>query len=307
MTNLAAAEGRQPGVAQLGYLGLAVHDLAAWESFATEILGLAPNGHDGDGALFLRMDTYHHRLILEPGAADDLAFIGWEVADEGALQALTARLEAAGHTVTRATPAEAAARSVVDLVRCADPNGMMTEIFYGPLVTYDRPFVSPRPISGFVTGGLGLGHFTLAVDDLDASLQFYRDVLGMRLSDWVAPMGPGTDFRIAFLHCNPRHHSLALFAAPAPKRLHHFLLQLGALDDIGRTYELVQERNIPIDMTLGRHTNDHMVSFYMRTPSGFSVEYGWGARMVDDRDWQVQLHVATSTWGHRRPKAAAPA
>lgn len=305
MSRLTEPEGRQAGIAQLGYLGLAVRDLAAWQGFATDILGLAPNGHAEDGALFLRMDSYHHRLILQPGETDDLAFVGWEVADEVALRALVARLEAAGHEVVRATSAEAAARSVVDLVRCTDPNGVATEIFCGPLVTNEHPFVSPRPISGFVTEGLGLGHFVLTVDDLDASLGFYRDLLGMRLSDWVAPLGPGSDFRIAFLHCNPRHHSLALFAAPAPKRLHHFMLQLGALDDIGRTYELVQERDIPIDMTLGRHTNDHMVSFYMRTPSGFSVEYGWGARMVDDRDWQVQLHVATSTWGHRRPKAAS--
>jgi len=51
---------------------------------------------------------------------------------------------------------------------------------------------------------------------------------------------------------------------------------------------------------LGRHTNDHMLSFYMRTPSGFEVEYGWGARTVDDAAWHVQRHQAPSIWGHRR-------
>jgi biphenyl-2,3-diol 1,2-dioxygenase len=52
-------------------------------------------------------------------------------------------------------------------------------------------------------------------------------------------------------------------------------------------------------MNLGKHTNDHMVSFYLRTPSGFAVEYGWGAREVDDRTWQVQVHTAGSMWGHQ--------
>jgi hypothetical protein len=45
-------------------------------------------------------------------------------------------------------------------------------------------------------------------------------------------------------------------------------------------------------MNLGKHTNDHMVSFYLRTPSGFNVEYGWGAREMDDATWQVQVHTA---------------
>jgi len=52
-------------------------------------------------------------------------------------------------------------------------------------------------------------------------------------------------------------------------------------------------------LTLGRHTNDQMFSFYVRSPAGFSVEYGWGARVIDDNKWQVQLHRTGSVWGHR--------
>lgn len=106
--------------------------------------------------------------------------------------------------------------------------------------------------------------------------------------------------KVAFFHCNPRHHSLAFAAMPqAPKRLHHFMLQTNSLDDVGSTYYLCQEQQVPIVMNLGKHTNDHMVSFYLRTPSGFAVEYGWGAREVDDRTWQVQMHTSGSIWGHQ--------
>jgi hypothetical protein len=56
---------------------------------------------------------------------------------------------------------------------------------------------------------------------------------------------------------------------------------------------------------LGRHTNDHMTSFYLKTPSGFDVEYGWGARTVDDATWQVQRHEKGSIWGHRPVAATA--
>lgn len=68
---------------------------------------------------------------------------------------------------------------------------------------------------------------------------------------------------------------------------------------MGATYDLVQDQEIWITRGLGRHTNDHMTSFYMKTPSGFDVEYGWGARTVDDTTWQVQRHENGSIWGHR--------
>ena len=79
----------------------------------------------------------------------------------------------------------------------------------------------------------------------------------------------------------------------------YWIIQAKSLDDVGSTYYLCQDQKVPITMNLGRHTNDHMVSFYLRTPSGFAVEYGWGAREVDDGIWQVQLHTSGSIWGHQ--------
>jgi hypothetical protein len=69
---------------------------------------------------------------------------------------------------------------------------------------------------------------------------------------------------------------------------------------VGFAWDLARQRNVEITLDLGRHSNDHMVSFYMRTPSGFEVEYGFGARTVD-ADWTVEQHKTISTWGHRGP------
>jgi biphenyl-2,3-diol 1,2-dioxygenase len=288
-------------ISQLGYLGLSVSDLEGWEQFAAHVLGLQPNGRDPDGSLFLRMDEYHHRFILHPTGKNDLAYIGWEVATEGAMNEVAERVRQTGVTVTPGTTEEAETRRVAGLIKFADPSGMLSEVFYGPLVTYDEPFQSPRRISGFKTGELGLGHFVVWIDDFDRTLHFYRDVLGMRVSDFVRfSPAPGIKMNVAFLHCNPRHHTMAFAKLPeAPKRLHHFMLQLRSLDDVGATYDLCHKREVPIVMQLGKHTNDHMVSFYLRTPSGFNVEYGWGAREIDDSTWQVQTHTAGSIWGHQ--------
>lgn len=294
------------GVTQLGYLGISASDMAAWEQYATEVLGVQVSERAADGSLFLRMDENHYRIAVHPTGADDLAYVGWQVADEQALTEVAERLHAAGVTVER-DPELATSRRVRSLIRFDDPNGVQSEVYYGPAVEFENPFHSPRPIGGFVTGEQGLGHILIGVNDLDQSIGFYRDVLGFRISDYIEmSMGPRKAL-LAFFHVNPRHHSLAFGAIPSPKRLNHIMLQVNKMDDVGSTYYMVQERGIPIQSTLGRHTNDHMFSFYMATPSGFGLEYGWGGREIDDTIWQVQTHTRASTWGHQRAAAPQPA
>lgn len=289
-------------IGQLSYLGLSVSRLDEWERFATEVLGLQVAAHNDDGSLSLRMDERHHRVIIHPGGRDDVAYMGWEVANGGALRAVTERLRAAGVAVTDGTADEVKARQVRQLIKCVDPNGIPLEISYGARVRNEDPFRSPKPLGGFVTGGQGLGHAVLHVDSFDDSLHFYLDVLGFRVSDFTAlePF-PGFEVQVAFLHCNERHHSLAFAQAPAPQRLNHIMLELQSLDDVGRAYYECQDRGVPIAQTLGRHNNDFVVSFYMRSPSGFEIEYGWGGRRIDDATWQVASQRGGSIWGHRRP------
>jgi 2,3-dihydroxybiphenyl 1,2-dioxygenase len=288
-------------ITQLGYLGLSVSDIHAWEQFATQTLGLQVAQRETDGTLLLRMDEYHHRFLIHPTGKDDAAYFGWEVADEHALKGIAEQLKAAGVEVRKGTLAEAAARRVVDLICFKDPSGIPSEIFYGPLMAYNTPFHSPRQISGFVANQQGLGHMVVTMDDMEQSLRFYRDVLGMRISDFVHVVRPsGEKLYLVFFHCNPRHHTIAFYGAPNPqRRLNHFMLQARSLDDVGSTFYLCQDQSIPINRGLGRHTNDQMMSFYMRSPSGFEVEYGWGGRVVDDSTWQVQHHTSGSMWGHR--------
>ncbi|MCH2410859.1 VOC family protein [Myxococcota bacterium] len=288
---------------QLGYLGMGVSDITAWEKFGTEVLGLESRGRDDDGSLLLRMDDYHHRFIFtEDSALDDLNLLGWEVKDEATLNALAGHLQKEGIEVHEGDEDAKNRRRVVHLIEFTDPNGIPTELYCGPLLSRDRPFQSLRPIGNFVAGEQGFGHLTMSVNSLEESLHFYRDVLGLRLSDWVRPQpdrGVQSDLNLAFLHCNRRHHSLAFWEVEMPKRMHHFMIQVQRLDDVGSTYDLCHDRDISIDLTLGRHTNDGMLSFYMKTPSGFDVEYGWGALEVDEEKWTVQLHTTGSSWGHR--------
>jgi 2,3-dihydroxybiphenyl 1,2-dioxygenase len=222
------------------------------------------------------------------------SFYGWELADAAALDALAARLEAAGVNVARGGAALAAERHVRDLIVFADPIGNRLEAFHGAEIA-SEPFRPGRTISGFRTGPLGMGHAVLTVERLDDVLPFYRDVLGFALSDYILK-----PFKAFFLHVNPRHHSLA-FIETGTNGVHHMMLELFSLDDVGQAYDIALMNPEGIGSTLGRHTNDHVTSFYSWSPSGFMVEYGWGGRLVEPGNWKPEEYtVGPSLWGHDR-------
>jgi len=83
-------------ISRLGYLGFEVGDVAAWERFAVDVLGLLVSGRRTDGSLALRIDDQAQRIVIHPGARDDLVYAGFEVDDEAALRRLSEELSRAG-------------------------------------------------------------------------------------------------------------------------------------------------------------------------------------------------------------------
>jgi 2,3-dihydroxybiphenyl 1,2-dioxygenase len=291
-------------VAQLGYLGFEVSDPGAWAAFATGVLGLTVAGRGEHGALSLRLDGHAHRLFVEPGPADDVVFIGWQVDDEPAFAQAVERLRAAGVDVSLGSEGDAARRHVARLARFRDPGGVPTEIFFGPEMAA-APFRSSVVPAGFVAGDLGLGHVVIAARSQEESRAFYCDVLGFRVSDRIVAEIHGYHADMLFLHVNRRHHSVA-FGARQDKNIHHFMLEVRSMDDVGLAFDRALRAGARIMHTLGRHPNDGMFSFYARTPSGFQFEVGWGGRDVDDATWEPAVHDRISEWGHHPPGFLAP-
>ena len=287
-------------VASLGYIGFEVSDLKAWDGYLTGFLGLMPGQGNGTSARY-RMDDRAFRIHLDKGTADDISFIGLEVETPEGLQALRERLEKAGVPCSPASDNLKKARGVRDLLVLIDPAGLQVEIYVGATALTNMPFHSPAGVSGFMTGGQGAGHVVLASEKIDEIRDFYTRLLGFRLSDTIG-MAISPDFTLVleFYHCNPRHHTLALAPMPAPKRLHHFMVEMATLDDVGFAMDRIGACGVKQTMTLGKHSNDQMVSFYAATPSGFEVEVGTAGIEVHDEVWRVTHHEVTSMWGHKR-------
>jgi len=291
-------------VLQLGYLGFEVSAPHAWQDFATEILGLSIGDRFENGGFTLRMDRYPQRFFVEPGAADDVSVIGWQVTDCAALLAAAKRIAALGIEVTSGTAGEAAHRKVGALVKYRDPAGIASELFCDPSYA-PAPACSPLLHSRFIANELGLGHVVVSAADQAASIDFYQKALGFRLSDEIRCEYFGHKVDIAFFHINKRHHSLAI-GQQQQKRIHHFMIEVGSIDDVGLCFDRALRAGVPIMQTLGRHPNDRMFSFYAKTPSGFQFEFGHGGREVELSDWQPTTYDRISDWGHHPPIAFVP-
>jgi 2,3-dihydroxybiphenyl 1,2-dioxygenase len=277
----------------LGYAGFGSDKLEDWRQFGAHLVGLQAVER-GNSQLAFRMDDRKQRIVIDRAIGDGARFFGWEVADATALDALAARLEAAGVAVAAGPQTLADARRVRALIAFHDPAGNRLEAFHGAEID-ETPFQPGRSISGFRTGPLGLGHVVLTVENIDAVMPFYVDVLGFALSDYIEK-----PFRAYFFHLNPRHHSLALIES-GKNGMHHLMVELFSLDDVGQCYDVALSEPDRVSVTLGRHTNDFMTSFYAKTPSSFMVECGWGGREIDPKTWQpVEMTDGPSLWGHER-------
>jgi 2,3-dihydroxybiphenyl 1,2-dioxygenase len=277
----------------LGYVGFGSADLDGWRQFGTGLVGLQAVERSAS-LLAFRMDDRKQRIVIDRAMPDGARFFGWEVTDAAALDRLGARLEAAKLEVIAEPQTLADNRRVRSLISFRDPAGNRLEAFHGAEIA-DTPFRPGRSMSGFRTGPLGVGHAVLTVENIDAVMPFYVDVLGFGLSDYIEK-----PFRAYFFHINARHHSLALIET-GKNGMHHLMVEMFSLDDVGQCYDIALSEPERVNVTLGRHTNDFMTSFYARTPSSFMVECGWGGRDIEPTTWQpFEMTAGPSLWGHER-------
>ncbi len=289
-------------IRSMGYVRVASTDLEKWKHFGLKVLGLGEGRGPDPENLYFRIDEVSARLVVFPSDVDQLSCVGWEMADHAALRRAREHLTEAGVAFEEGTPEELADRRVQELVRFIDPSDNVFELFHG--ITYEsHPVITPYG-ANFVTGDQGMGHVVIPVADDAEALRFYADVLGFRLRDSMSMPGefvgkePGSKIWLRFLGVNPRHHSLAFLPMPNPSKCVHIMLEVDKLDDVGRALERVHKHEVPLSATLGRHMNDQMVSFYVKSPGGFDIEFGTEGLQVDDARWVARESTAVSYWGH---------
>ena len=288
----------KPHVLQLSYVRMGVKALDWWQDLAA-LIGYDTNPDAPGGELQLRTDSEReYRIALSESKNHGVQVLGWETTSASALSILKERLQAIRAQFIEVTPEEIVQRKVEDMIAVMDPDGVRNEIFWGPSCALRKPFRSPTD-TRFESGSCGNGHVTMNVRDAAATMRFYTEGLGFRLSDAAWMEGHA---RVYFLRCNARHHSLAFAQMKAkPPGTVHVMSDLKSLDDLGSVRDRLLDDGIALSRDLGSHPLDGVVSLYIATPEGFEFELACGTRFIQEENWESQKFERRGRpWGHRK-------
>jgi len=251
----------------IAYVRSGAADLAAAVDFATRIVGLEQVDGGEPGVAHLRADARHHCLALVEGESGVIAS-GFTVADEDALALAETELEQRGISVSRGDSAACRSRRVREFVGLDDPFGNRIELVVGQQ-TLGRPVAFSRR-----AGITEFGHLCLDAPDVRDAYRFWSTAFNAKVSDWI---GDGA----CLMRIDPVHHKLAVFQADEPG-LCHMNFQVAEIDDVFRNWHFLVDHGVTIEMGPGRHPQSTAVFLYFLGPEGFTYEYSFGVRRIED-------------------------
>jgi catechol 2,3-dioxygenase-like lactoylglutathione lyase family enzyme len=144
-----------------------------------------------------------------------------------------------------------------------------------------------------------LAHILIFTRDVMKGIQFYRDVLGLRLSDRSGDM-------IAFMHGvhGSDHHMIAFAKSDAPG-LHHSSWDVGSIGDIGAGAMQMADKGFTAGWGLGRHVLGSNYFHYIRDPWGSYAEYSSDIDYIAvGQEWKDEDHPPEDSfyvWGPEPP------
>jgi 2,3-dihydroxy-p-cumate/2,3-dihydroxybenzoate 3,4-dioxygenase len=251
----------------IAYVRSGVADLEAAVRFATDIVGLELAAPTELGVAHLRADHRQHCLALVQGPSGVISS-GFTVADLDALTAAENDLERAGVSVRRGSAQEARSRRVREFIAFDDPFGNRLE-----LVAQQESIA--RPVNFARAAGITeFGHLCLDSPDVHEAYRFWNSHFNARVSDWI---GDGA----CLMRIDPVHHKLAVFRGERPG-LCHINFQVATIDDVFRNWHFLLEHGVEIEMGPGRHPQSTAIFLYFLGPEGFTYEYSFGVRRIED-------------------------
>jgi 2,3-dihydroxy-p-cumate/2,3-dihydroxybenzoate 3,4-dioxygenase len=251
----------------IAYVRSGVSDLDRAVRFATEIVGLELAAPTEIGVAHLRADWRHHCLSFVEGESGVIAS-GFAVADLDALAAAETELERSGFAVRRGSAPEARSRRVREFIGFDDPFGNRLEL------VCQQESIS-RPVAFTRTAGITeFGHLCLDAPDVHEAHRFWSTRFNAKVSDWIGDAA-------CLLRIDPVHHKLAVFRGDRPG-LCHMNFQVATIDDVFRNWHFLVEHGVEIEMGPGRHPQSTAVFLYFLGPEGFTYEYSFGVRRIED-------------------------
>ncbi len=273
-------------VTEIRYVAYSAVDFDAESAFYSDVWGLEPVPSDDGMQWFKTRGHDEHQVVgLRAGDVNRVDLIQLAAETRADVDALAAKVAAAG------------CRIVNSPANLATPGGGYGFTFFSPDglqfgISSDVARSRKAEVGRWDAVPVKISHIVLHSPDHKALCQWFIDVLGFKLSDWIG------DF-MCFLRCNEAHHRIALL--PGPACLNHVAYDMEGVDGMMRGVHNLRLKNTPVVWGPGRHTAGNNTFSYFVTPAGFAVEYTADLEDVDFENWEANVHtpapLVMDQWG----------
>lgn len=275
---------------KLSHVALNVADVDAQTAFYRDMVGLHAQMTDTAGRVYLRCNADHHALMLIPSEARGMDHFALELGGQAELDAAVEALDKAGISIAESADGEA---GHVRSYRLVDPDGFVVELVAG-MEQIDAPFspsvVTPRRY----------GHLTLRVTDLQQTVDFYTDLLGFRISDWL-----GDQF--CWLRCTPEHHGLALSTHERAPMMHHIAFHVRDMAELVQQTEHLMRHDRVLLYGPGRHGPGQNLFIYFHDAEENIVEFAADMQRIwDEENYQPKVWNPNERWSNMWGPPASP-
>ncbi len=145
------------------------------------------------------------------------------------------------------------------------------------------------------------GHLTLRVTDLKQTVDFYTDILGFRISDWL-----GAQF--CWLRCTPEHHGLALSTHERAPMMHHFAFHVRDMAELIQQAEHLMRHDRILLYGPGRHGPGQNLFIYFHDEEENIVEFAADMQRIwDEEQYIPKIWDPNERWSTMWGPAALPA
>jgi catechol 2,3-dioxygenase-like lactoylglutathione lyase family enzyme len=230
---------------RLGHAVFETPDIERLSDHYTDVVGLVVSAREKD-RVFLATEVGHLAIELRRGTSVGCRKLSFEIAPDTDLGDAARDLTKHG---IRSERSNDAAPGIANTLTFEDPKGTQIELF-----TSWNSIAGTEQAKGIPV--VKLGHIAYFTPDLAKTMDFYSNVLGFKVSDWIG------DFFV-FMRCSPDHHSVNFLKGDAA-RMHHIAFELANFEQMKTACDILAKNNIEMLWGPVRHGPGHNISIYYR-------------------------------------------
>jgi catechol 2,3-dioxygenase len=279
-------------LSQLAHVEILTPTPAESLEFYRDVLGLELTEQSGPSA-FLRGwgEFFHHSIQLTEAPAPGLGHIGWRTNGPVELERIVAKLESAGlgEGWSADTPGHGPA------YRYHSPAGRHRHEAFWEVERYQpppelAPTLPNRPQRYHPRGAAvrSLDHVTIASCDVMTDVEWYRDNLGHRFTEYIVAEENHDLVVFAMLTTVHLAHDMALVLDQPglTSRINHVAFWVDQREELLRVAEVLIDAGVPIEYGPGRHGMGEQDYLYIREPSGLRIEINASGYRNFAPDWE---------------------